>query len=317
VHATGRYIVIFDAEDVPDPLQLKKVVLTFANQTANTACVQAKLGFYNPTQNMLTRWFALEYALWFNFTLPGLQWAGMSLPLGGTSNHFRTAILRRLGGWDPFNVTEDCDLGLRLAQYRLRTAVIDSTTLEEANSDSRNWIRQRSRWTKGYFQTYLVHMRRPWKFLNPKRWREFVSLQLIIGASPATFFINPVMWVLLVLYILARPIMAPLYSTLYIAPIYYPALACLIWGNFLYFYIYFIACARTRQYNLMIAVPLILYYWLMMSFAAVVAFYQLIFKPHFWEKTKHGLHLKHDKHETPAPPVPIHERPTQYTNVVH
>jgi cellulose synthase/poly-beta-1,6-N-acetylglucosamine synthase-like glycosyltransferase len=300
IQATGRYIVIFDAEDVPDPLQLKKVVLTFARHSVDTICIQAKLGFYNPYQNLLTRWFTLEYALWFNFTLPALQWAGLTLPLGGTSNHFRTSLLRRLGGWDPYNVTEDCDLGLRLAQYGFRTAVLDSTTLEEANSNFKNWIRQRSRWIKGYFQTYLVHMRRPWKFLNPRRWREFVSLQLIIGASPATFFINPLMWLSIVVYIVARPYVATTFQQLYVGPIYYLALVCLIWGNFLYFYIYFIACARTRQYPLMIAIPLIILYWMMMSIAASMAFYQLIFKPHYWEKTKHGLHLKQKSFPQPA-----------------
>ncbi len=116
--ARGSFIVIYDAEDIPDPLQLKKAVLTFANHDASLACVQARLGFYNTRQNLLTRWFAIEYALWFYLTLPGLQWARLSLPLGGTSNHFRADVLRRLGGWDVFNVTEDCDLGLRLAEHR-------------------------------------------------------------------------------------------------------------------------------------------------------------------------------------------------------
>ncbi len=289
MYATGRYIVIFDAEDIPDPLQLKKAVLTFANHGPEVACVQAKLSFYNARQNLLTRWFALEYALWFNFTLPGLQWANMSLPLGGTSNHFRTALLRRLGGWDPFNVTEDCDLGLRLGHYHLRTAMVDSVTLEEANPRVRNWVRQRSRWTKGYFQTYLVHMRRPWHYLREGRLREFISLQLIIGASPATFFINPILWVLLAVYIAFRTHVAPFYNALYASPIYYLALACLVFGNFFYVYVYLIACARTQQYRLLLAIPLIMIYWLLMSVAAVKAFGQLITKPHYWEKTQHGL----------------------------
>src|SRR6185437_3407443 len=148
--STGDFVVIYDAEDVPDPLQLKKAVLTFALESDDVACVQAKLNFYNPKQNLLTRWFTTEYSLWFDLTLPGLQWARWALPLGGTSNHFRTAVLRQVGAWDPFNVTEDCDLGLRLAHYHLRTVMLDSTTMEEANSDVKNWLRQRSRWIKGY-----------------------------------------------------------------------------------------------------------------------------------------------------------------------
>ena len=115
LQATGNYVVIYDAEDIPDPLQLKKAVLAFANQGPETACVQAKLNFYNAEQNLLTRWFTAEYSLWFDLTLPGLQKLGVPLPLGGTSNHFRTHLLRSLGAWDAFNVTEDCDLGLRMA----------------------------------------------------------------------------------------------------------------------------------------------------------------------------------------------------------
>jgi len=167
LQTTGDYIVVFDAEDIPDPQQLKKAVLAFAQQDEKTACVQAKLNFYNPEQNILTRWFTAEYSLWFDVVLPGLQRLGTPLPLGGTSNHFRTDVLRMVGGWDPFNVTEDCDLGLRLGQYGLRTVVMDSTTYEEANSQLKNWMRQRSRWIKGYMQTYFVHMRSPWKYLRP------------------------------------------------------------------------------------------------------------------------------------------------------
>ncbi len=113
MHTKGPYVVIYDAEDIPDPLQLKKAILTFASHNTDVVCVQAKLNFYNIRQNLLTRWFTAEYSAWFDLILPGLQLAGFSLPLGGTSNHFRTSALRALGGWDAYNVTEDCDLGLR------------------------------------------------------------------------------------------------------------------------------------------------------------------------------------------------------------
>ena len=126
MHARGSFVVIYDAEDIPDPLQLKKAVLTFAGHGSEVVCVQAKLNFYNIRQNLLTRWFTAEYSAWFDLILPGLQLAGFSLPLGGTSNHFRTAALRALGGWDAYNVTEDCDLGLRLSRYQMETVVLTS-----------------------------------------------------------------------------------------------------------------------------------------------------------------------------------------------
>jgi glycosyltransferase XagB len=300
--ARGGFIVIYDAEDKPDPLQLKKAVLSFANHDASLACVQAKLGFYNTHQNLLTRWFAIEYALWFNLTLPGLQWARLSLPLGGTSNHFRTDVLRRLGGWDVFNVTEDCDLGLRLAERHLYTTILDSTTLEEANSDVRNWIRQRSRWIKGYMQTYLVHLRRPWNYLLQGRIRELFSLFAVIGATPATFLVNPLMWALLALYIAERHTLAREFQLLYSAPVFYPAVICLVAGNFLYLYLYLLTCAKSEQYTLLpwaLTIPL---YWALMSVAAVMALFQLIVKPHHWERTHHGLHLKRQQ------AAPISER---------
>ena len=69
--STGEIVTIYDAEDSPDPLQLRRVVATFAKLPENTACVQAKLAFHNGTQNLLTAWFTADYALWFSFILPG------------------------------------------------------------------------------------------------------------------------------------------------------------------------------------------------------------------------------------------------------
>jgi cellulose synthase/poly-beta-1,6-N-acetylglucosamine synthase-like glycosyltransferase len=289
--ARGSFIVIYDAEDIPDPLQLKKAVLSFANHGASLACVQARLGFYNTKQNLLTRWFAIEYALWFHMTLPGLQWARLSLPLGGTSNHFRADVLRRLGGWDVFNVTEDCDLGLRLAEHHLHTTILDSTTLEEANSDVRNWIRQRSRWIKGYLQTYLVHLRRPWDYVHRGRVRELFSLLAIVGGTPATFLVNPLMWSLLGLYIVKRQELAPQFHLLYSAPVFYPAVICLVAGNFLYLYLCLVACAKSQQFDLLPWAFTIPASWVLMCVAALMAVFQLVIKPHHWEKTHHGLHL--------------------------
>jgi hypothetical protein len=124
--------------------------------------LQAKLNYFNAHQNFLTRFFTLEYTNWFDLFLPGLHAFRIPIPLGGTSNHFHTATLQKLGGWDPFNVTEDCDLGIRMARQGYRTEVLDSTTWEEANSRIGNWIRQRSRWVKGYLQTHLVHTQNSW-----------------------------------------------------------------------------------------------------------------------------------------------------------
>lgn len=300
LRATGEYVVIFDAEDIPDPMQLKKAVLSFANHGADLACVQAKLNFYNAEQNLLTRWFTVEYTLWFNLILPGLQKLQSALPLGGTSNHFRTSVLRAVGGWDPFNVTEDCDLGLRLAQHRYHTVMLDSTTMEEATSRVKNWVRQRSRWIKGYMQTYWVHMRRPVRYLREGRLRDFASLQLVVGGKPAMLFINPMLWVLLAVYLGFRQQVEQVYHVLYPAPVFYMGMICLVFGNFLYMYTYLIACARRGEYGLMKWALLVPIYWALMSVAAMVAVFQLVYNPFFWEKTQHGMHLKKPQIATPS-----------------
>ena len=317
--AKGPYVVIYDAEDIPDPLQLKKAILTFANHGTDVVCVQAKLNFYNIRQNLLTRWFTAEYSAWFDLILPGLQLAKFSLPLGGTSNHFRTSALRALGAWDAYNVTEDCDLGLRLKRYRMNTVILDSTTLEEANSQLKNWLRQRSRWIKGYMQTYLVHMRHPLEYLQRGRLYDLFSFQLVIGSGTGVMFINPLMWMLLILYIAIGPSVVDVYHLLFPGPVLYLGAFCLIFGNFFYVYLYLLACMKRKQYHLLPWTLFIPIYWLLMSIAALYALFELLVKPHYWQKTVHGLHLKGNhassgassgaaaitRVEEPTMPVPI------------
>jgi glycosyltransferase XagB len=157
----GSLLTIYDAEDVPEPKQLRNVAREFLNADERLACLQAQLTSYNPNENWLTRQFTVEYATLFDLILPALAACNLPLTLGGTSNHFRTHILRKIGGWDSHNVTEDADLGLRLARLGFRTGVVQSLTYEEANTQLGNWLGQRARWLKGFMQTWLVHMRNP------------------------------------------------------------------------------------------------------------------------------------------------------------
>jgi len=291
LYAKGEYVVIYDAEDIPDKKQLKKAILAFNKAPPSTLCVQAKLNFYNPHQNLLTRAFTAEYSLWFDLVLTGLQSINAPIPLGGTSNHFLTADIQRLKGWDAFNVTEDCDLGIRLVKNGYSTAIIDSTTLEEANSDLINWFRQRSRWIKGYIQTYLVHMRKPGQFI--KRWRDphVITFQLIVGGKIMSMFINPTMWAITILYFTMRSTYGVFIESFFPTPVLYMGVFSLIFGNFLYLYYYMIGCAKREHNDLIKYAFLVPFYWLAMSIAAWIAVYELIFRPHFWQKTNHGLHL--------------------------
>ncbi len=295
-HAKGDFLVIYDAEDKPEVSQLKKAYLGFEKHGGNSriACLQAKLNYYNPHHNILTRLFTAEYSLWFDVVLPGFQSIGTAIPLGGTSNHFRTHVLRDLKGWDAFNVTEDADLGMRLFRERYKTAVIDSTTLEEPNSNVKNWIRQRSRWIKGYMQTYLVHMRNPIELISRYGLHAFI-FQLVIGARMYFMLLNPILWVTTVSYFALYKIVGPTIESLFPPVVFYMAAFSLLVGNFLAFYSYMIGCAKRGHWTLIKYVFLVPFYWILVSVSAVMAFHQLLFKPHYWEKTNHGLHLKKKK----------------------
>ncbi len=297
--AKGEYLVIYDAEDMPDPLQLKKAFLGFKKATKDIICLQAKLNYYNPNQNLLTRFFTAEYSLWFDVTLTGLQSIETTIPLGGTSNHFRTNDLLRVYGWDPFNVTEDADLGIRLFKAGYRTAIIDSTTLEEANSKVKNWVRQRSRWIKGYMQTYLVHMRESLSFLKTSG-KHAVFFQLTVGGKLAFILINPLLWITTISYFVFNKEIGLIIESVYLTPAFYMGIISLALGNFLHMYYYMLGCAKRNQWSLMKYIFLVPFYWILLSVAGYIALYQLIVKPHYWEKTIHGFHLLKPAKRTPA-----------------
>lgn len=287
--ATGDIVTIYDAEDRPDPLQLRKAAIALAALPRDVVCLQAALGYHNYEQNRITKWFTVEYLTWFTHFLPGLVASGAPLPLGGTSNHMRIEALRELGGWDPFNVTEDADLGMRLHRAGMRTMVLDSTTEEEANSDFVNWAKQRSRWYKGYFQTWLVHMRHPAKLRRQIGWRGLVGVNLFVGGTPALAALNPIFWLMTVVWFVAKPhwILA-----LFPGPLYFPAMLCWIFGNLAVVYMGIYSIRLANREDLLGSALTVPVYWVMMSVAAVKAFVQLFQAPTFWEKTVHGLARK-------------------------
>lgn len=295
--ATGRYCVIYDAEDRPDPDQLRLAVAAFDRAPRDVVCVQAELQYFNPETNVLTRWFAAEYACNFSLVLPGLTRSGAPVPLGGTSNHFRTEALRQLGGWDGYNVTEDADLGIWIARAGLRVSMIDSVTWEEANSRVGNWIRQRSRWIKGYIQTYLVHMRHPVTLLRQLGLRNFFSFQCVVGGTVLTLLFNPVFWALTIAYVAFGQHWV---SAVFPTPVLYLGMASMIVGNAISLWFQMAACMERGLYpsvKWLLAVPI---YWVLLSVAAFKAFGQLL-NPrlrHHWEKTTHGLVV--DEAATPS-----------------
>jgi cellulose synthase/poly-beta-1,6-N-acetylglucosamine synthase-like glycosyltransferase len=284
--ARGKYLTIYDAEDIPDTDQLKKVVALFNKLPENFICIQSALNYFNRNENFLTRMFTLEYSYWFDYMLPGLDTLDIPIPLGGTSNHFKLENLVELGAWDPFNVTEDADLGVRAYAKGYKIAIVNSTTYEEANNEPVNWIRQRSRWIKGYMQTYLVHMRNPVALWRKLGWRGFLGFNFFIGATPLTFFVYPLLLAIFIAYLVFD---LSTIRTIFPDWVLFMSIFNLMVGNILMIYVNMMAVFKRRFYELIIfsiANPI---YWLLHSIAAYMGLYQLIVKPFYWEKTNHGI----------------------------
>ncbi len=284
--ARGEYTVIFDAEDQPEPDQLKKVYRLFQKSDDKLACIQARLNFFNSKENWLAAMFTLDYSLWFDYYLPGLERLGIPLPLGGTSNHFPTRVLKELNAWDPYNVTEDADLGIRMTQKGYHVTTINSTTFEEANCDGWNWIRQRSRWIKGYMQTYLVHMRQPLNLLKKSGLKGFLGFQLFVGGTVLTGLLNPVFWAIFALWLVTG---TKAFDALFPGPMLYVGLASLLIGNGLFIYLAMIGPFKRGWLHLTPFGLSVIAYWGMISMSAYMAAWQLVTNPFYWEKTNHGI----------------------------
>ncbi|PKZ65609.1 N-acetylglucosaminyltransferase [Gordonia terrae] len=289
-------VTIYDAEDIPDPLQLRKAAAVFAASPPDVASVQARLGYYNERENLLTRWFAIEYDQWFSYMLPALSASKCVIPLGGTSNHIRTDVLREVGGWDAYNVTEDADLGIRLARYGYRTVVLDSLTGEEANADVVNWVRQRSRWYKGYLQTFLVHTRRPLDMVREIGLVPALRISNLTAGMPIANTLNLLFWALLLVWFAGKP---DFMHSLFPGPIYYLCLLMFTVGNLATIMLGVVSARTQGKPFLLGAALLVPGYWFLQSMAAIKSMAQLIYKPSYWEKTVHGLSAMPG---VPAPP---------------
>ncbi len=286
--ARGDYVVVYDAEDRPQKDQLRKAVAAFRAGDADLACLQAGLNHYNIDENWLARQFTIEYTSLFDGLLPALQRLGLPIPLGGTSNHFRTELLRKIGGWDAFNVTEDADLGIRLVRFGYRCEMLPSTTYEEACCRPRDWVRQRTRWLKGWLQTYLVHMRHPVMLFNQLGARGFAGFQIILGAQVLSLIAHPIF--------IAFMIYGAFLGVLFDRPqgifgLFFWTLAV---GNFVFGYgvaiwLGFVTAKRRGLGRLYWQLPLMPFYWLLISFAAFRALIHYVIRPFFWEKTEHGV----------------------------
>ncbi len=302
--ARGDLVTIYDAEDDPEPLQLRRAAVAFTRLSPDMACLQARLTFHNPEQNMITRWFTAEYATWFAFYLPGLSGVNSPIPLGGTSNHFKRTALADVGAWDPFNVTEDADLGVRLCRKGWQVGVLDSVTLEEANSDFVNWVKQRSRWYKGYLQTFLVHMREPRRLQEAIGWRGLFHFVVFVGGTPLLAVLNPIFWGMTGIWMVSS---SGFIESLFPVIAYYLAVFAWAFGNFTILYLSVMVVRASNRPRLLTAVLVSPAYWVMMTIAAIKALSQLVTRPSHWEKTEHGLDQVAEHASAPGARPPAHD----------
>lgn len=282
----GEIVGILDAEDRPDPRQLLHIAGHFSRADTSVAAVQCQLAYFNARENWITRCFQIEYAIWFDVLMRGWQKLGLPLPLGGTSVYFRRATLEQLGGWDAHNVTEDADLGMRIARAGLRTDVIGSTTDEEANCRWRPWIRQRSRWLKGYMMTWLCHMARPGRLFRDLGPTGFLGFQVLFLGSVVSYLAIPLFWLAAgVSFLSGESIIgggAPGWAVWGIGAI------CAS-GQIVMLLAAVLALHRRRARDLIGWVPLMPVYWSMGALAAWRAIAELAVAPYFWDKTDHGI----------------------------
>ncbi|PTV95431.1 cellulose synthase/poly-beta-1,6-N-acetylglucosamine synthase-like glycosyltransferase [Rhodobacter aestuarii] len=281
----GSVVGVYDAEDMPEPKQLHIVARHFAETGPEVACLQGQLDYYNPQTNWLARCFTIEYAAWFRVFLPGLARLGLVVPLGGTTLFFRREALEKLGGWDAHNVTEDADLGIRLARHGYRTELIPTVTHEEANCRPLPWVKQRSRWLKGYAMTWAVHMRNPrqlWRDLGTKR---FIGLQILILGSLSQYLLAPLLWscwaILFGFWHPVAALLSPELETLLLFAFVMTELINIGVGAW--------AVRGGTHRPLVKWVPTLQFYFALGAIAAWKALYEVITRPFYWDKTAHGL----------------------------
>lgn len=301
----GSIVGVYDAEDAPAPDQLHRVVARFHERGSEVACLQGVLDYYNARSNWMARCFALEYAAWFRVILPGIARLGLTVPLGGTTLFFRRTALEALGGWDAHNVTEDADLGVRLARKGYRTELIDTVTEEEANARPWPWVRQRSRWIKGYAMTWAVHMRDPAQLRRDLGTRRFLGVQLLFLGSLAQSFLAPVLWSYwLVLFGLPHPMSVLLTG----------AAAVALAGLFTLAFSVNVAVAlvgtsgpkhrHLRPWALTLEA-----YFPLATLAAAKAFFEMVVRPFYWDKTVHGVDDAANDAPADTGPAPLVLRP--------
>ncbi|MDP2355515.1 MAG: glycosyltransferase [Beijerinckiaceae bacterium] len=313
--ARGELVTVYDAEDEPEPDQLRKSAAAFATLPAHIGCVQGRLAIDNFRDGWISSLFAIEYAALFEVINPGLSALNAPVALGGTSNHFRATALRDAGGWDAWNVTEDIDLGFRLARHGYSVGALDSSTYEEAPAQIRTWINQRRRWFKGWMQTLVTHTREPGRFVREAgRMRAGAAMLLVAGALIGPMF-GPAFALALLVSALSGDLFALQGAGGVVAAVVWGAvclggLASAIWPALL-------GLRRRGLLQLAVWLPLLPVYWALLSIAAWWALYDFIRNPFYWAKTDHGHAKTSWRRDGARAPARIAQQPAMQQSAMH
>ena len=285
-YAKGKYVVIYDAEDEPEPDQLRRAIQLFNVSDPGTACIQAQLNIYNSRESWLARQFTIEYTSLFDGLLPAFESLSLPILLGGTSNHFRTSSLRKIGGWDPYNVTEDADLGIRILRRGLRCQILPSTTFEEAPVRFDQWLKQRTRWMKGWLQTFITHTRDTAHLRRDLGAWRYIGFHAILGGTILSALFHPLFYVGLILELTGGALLSKP-TSLIGQGLWHAALFNLSLGYLAAIALGWITLFRRGLYWLIVHTLGMPIYWLLISVAAYRALFQLFWRPFLWEKTTH------------------------------
>ena len=297
--AKGEIVGILDAEDRPNADQIRGVVEYLHNAPADVACVQGVLDFYNSRRNWLSRCFTIEYAIWFRVLLKGMQRLRLPIPLGGTTAYFRRDLLEAVGGWDAHNVTEDADLGMRLSRFGYRTEVMPQTTMEEANAQMLPWIKQRSRWIKGYMVTWIAHMRQPLSLLRDLGLAGFLTFNVLLLGGVTSYLSIPLLWALWI-----GAFGFDLKGHLGGADLIWRlAFLSMIFGQIIMVCVASAALFEKDKRGLIPWVFTLPIYWPLGAMAAFKALFEVFFAPYYWDKTKHGHQSDQSTDASSAPQI--------------
>lgn len=280
--ATGDYVVVYDAEDEPEPDQLRRAVAAFRHGPPNLGCLQGQLKIYNAGRNWFTRQFAIEYAALFGLILPAYERFGLPITLGGTSNHFPRSVLTAAGAWDPYNVTEDADLGLRLARFGWHVGMLQSATWEEAPDTYRDWHNQRIRWLKGWMETAIVHTRQPLRLGRELGAVRFFAVHVTLASMLLSAFVHPVYVAALITSVAVSMGDGTAFDRWW-----WSGLVVFLTGYGVSLAVALVAARRSDHHGLARHVLAIPAYWMLISGAAIGAVIEYIFKPFQWNKTPH------------------------------